>query len=157
MEDSTTSHATDRNEAVMMWIAFTFLTDLAWGGLLVRGPSLKRWRFGPTRGNKGLTLPTFSLTYEKQFWLGRTEQKRVKLDVNEQRVFCPWLPWQRDIVSRNPPFNASKGCVKWSKGTNYSWETLDFAGLQKKIGKFALRRPDFLAFLQAVAITYWNL
>ena len=26
MEDSTTSHATDRNEAVMTWIAFTFLT-----------------------------------------------------------------------------------------------------------------------------------
>ena len=65
---------------------------------LVRGPSLKRWRFGPTRGNKGLTLPTFSLTYEKQLWLGRTEQKRVKLDENEQRVFCLWLPWQRDIV-----------------------------------------------------------
>ena len=36
--------------------------------------------------------------------------------------------------SRNPPFNASKGCVKWSKGINYSWETLDFAGLQKKSG-----------------------
>ena len=33
--------------------------------------------------------------------------------------------------SRNLPFNASKGCVKWSKGINYSWETLDFAGLQK--------------------------
>ena len=32
---------------------------------------------------------------------------------------------------KNPPFNASKGCVKWSEGINYSWETLDFAGLQK--------------------------
>ena len=70
--------------------------------LLVRGPSLKRWRFGPTRGNKGLTLPTFSLTYEKQLWLGRTEQKRVKLDENEQRVFCLWLPWHRDIVFKKP-------------------------------------------------------
>ena len=59
------------------------------------GPSLKRWRFGPTRGNKGLTFPTFSLVYEKQFWLGRTEQKRVKLDENEQTVFCLRLPWQR--------------------------------------------------------------
>ena len=65
---------------------------------IVRGPSLKRWRFGPTRGNKGLTLLSLSLTYEKQFWLGRTEQKRVKLDENEQRVFCLWLSWQRDIV-----------------------------------------------------------
>ena len=63
--------------------------------VVVRGPNLKRWRFGPTRGNKGLAFPTFSLPYEKQFWLGRTEQKRVKLDENEQRVFCLWLPWQR--------------------------------------------------------------
>ena len=79
-----------------------------------------------------------------------------------------WRKWAKSVLpmvamatghrfSRNPPFNASKGCVKWSKGINYSWETLDFAGLQKKIGKFALRRPGFLAFLQAVAITYWNL
>ena len=62
-------------------------TKIALSGV-VRRPSLKRWRFGPTRGNKGLTLPTFSLTYEKQLWLGRTEQKRVKLDENEQRVFA---------------------------------------------------------------------
>ena len=69
---------------------------------IVRGPSLKRWLFGPTRGNKGLTFPTFSLTYEKQFWLGRTEQKRVKLDENEQRVFCLWLPWQRASLFKKP-------------------------------------------------------
>ena len=56
-----------------------------------------------------------------------------------------WRKWAKSVLpmvamatghrfSRNPPFNASKGCVKWSKWINYSWETLDFAGLQKKSG-----------------------
>ena len=48
--------------------------------------------------------------------------------------------------SRNPPFNASKGCVKWSKGINYSWETLDFAGLQKKSGN-SLSEDQIFSFL----------
>ena len=53
-----------------------------------------------------------------------------------------WRKWAKSVLpmvamatghrfARNPPFNASKGCVKWSKGITYSWETLDFAGLQK--------------------------
>ena len=75
-----------------------------------------------------------TLTYEKQLWLGRTEQKLVKLDENEQRVFSYGCHGNGTSFSRNPPFNASKGCIKWSKGINYSWETLDFAGLQNKSG-----------------------
>ena len=72
------------------------------------------------RGNKGLTLPTFSLTYEKQLWLGRTEQKRVKLDENEQSVLPMVAMATGQRFSINPPFNASKGSVKWSKGINCS-------------------------------------
>ena len=78
-----------------------------------------------------------------------------------------WRKWAKSVLpmvamatghrfSRNPPFNASKGCVKWSKGINYSWETLDFAGLQKN-QEIRSQKTSFLAFLQAVAITYWNL
>ena len=48
--------------------------------------------------------------------------------------------------SRDPPFNASKGCVKWSKGINYSWETLDFAGLQKN-QEIRSQKTRFFSFL----------
>ena len=79
-----------------------------------------------------------------------------------------WRKWAKSVLpvvamatghrfSRNPPFNASKGCVKWSKGINYSWETLDFARLQKNREIRSQKTRFFLAFLQAVAITYWNL
>ena len=110
---------------------------------IVRGPSLKRWRFGPTRGNKGLTLPTISLTYEKQFWLGRTQQKRVKLDENEQGVFAYGCHGNGHCFSRNPPFNASIGCLNWSKVIKYSGETLDLAGLQRKSGNSLLEDQVF--------------
>ena len=48
--------------------------------------------------------------------------------------------------SRNPPFNASTGCVKWSKGINYSWETLDVAGLQKN-QEIRSQKTKFFSFL----------
>ena len=68
-----------------------------------------------------------------------------------------WRKWANRVLpmvamatghrfSRNPPFNASKGCVKWSKGINYSWETLDFAGLQKN-REIRCQKTRFFSFL----------
>ena len=68
-----------------------------------------------------------------------------------------WRKWAKSVLpmvamatghrfSRNPPFNAWKGCVKWSKGINYSWETLDFAGLQKN-QEIRSQKTRFFSFL----------